>query len=405
MRPRLPSFDRFPFGWAAVVGGVLGLILVRALPLDPHLNPDSWAFEAVARSLLAGRGFTYREPMLTGLDLYAFRAPGYSVFVACGMLLGGLGAVIAMQGALQGVTAALVGLIAGRLAGPRAAWIAFTLRFAWPAAWLHARLEGSELVFELLTVLAAWLAIESVERRSLGAGVLAGLATAASVHTRAVGLGTAVAITVWLCFRFPRVAVAFALAAVVAWAPWPARNAARLHAFVPFSTSGGATTWAGTMGGDVGPAYVWMSQHTNLGELRLDRQCYAFARQNVRANPAAAAKRSLRWALIYLGPIRGRDASMWVHRVAMLAALAALLMPAARRRLALPALVWAAQGGLMLTVAIIDRYRFPAEWCVVVAAAVGLVGLAERLGPRRAGWIAGLALVVCFAGSHLVARR
>ena len=46
------------------------------------------------------------------------------------------------------------------------------------------------------------------------------------------------------------------LACALAWAPWPIRNLAVLHAVVPFTTNGGATAWAGTTDGDVTPAYI-----------------------------------------------------------------------------------------------------------------------------------------------------
>ena len=257
MQLRVPAFDRYPLGWLAVLAAVLGVAVVRLLPLDPHANPDSWAFEAIARSLLAGHGFTYREPMLQGLDLYAFRAPGYSVLVALGLLLGGVGSVIVLQGALNGISAALVGQVAGRLAGPRAAWIAFALRLAWPAGWGYARAETSEILFEFLGVLATWLVIESIERRHVGWSLVAGAACAAAILTRPVGIANAGVLALGLWLRFPRAAVAFALTILVGWAAWPVRNVARLHAFVPFSTLGGATAWAGTTeNGEVGPAFT-----------------------------------------------------------------------------------------------------------------------------------------------------
>ena len=110
------------------------------LHADPYSNPDSRAFEGLARSLLSGQGFVYREPMFPSLPMYAFRSPGYSGFLALGLLLGGVTAAVALQGALNGVAAALVGDLAGRWAGTAGAWIAFALRLAWPAGWFYARL-------------------------------------------------------------------------------------------------------------------------------------------------------------------------------------------------------------------------------------------------------------------------
>ena len=405
MRLRASLFERYPFGWLALASAIAGIVFVRCFPSEPH-QPDSWAFEALARSLLAGRGLTYREPMLPGLDLYAFRAPGYPIFAALGLLFGGVGTVILIQGALCGLSASIVGRIAGQLGGARAAWAAFALRLVWPVAWQYARLEMSETLFEFLGITATWLALLCVERRRVGWALVAGVVAAASMLTRPAGAGTVAAIAAWLAWRHRRGAIAFALAALLVWLPWPIRNYARLHAFVPFSTLGGATTWAGTQPGEiVGPAFEWMSQHTDLGEVALDRHYFALARAEVRSRPWQAAMRMVRWSLLYLGPLRGRDPTLWVQRFAMLAALAAVLLAESRARLALPAMVWAAQGLLLVSVVLIDRYRFPTDWCVIVAAGVGLAGLADRLGTRRAAALAGVSLALCLAGSLLVARH
>lgn len=96
------------------------MVVTLALRIDPMQNPDSLAFAAPARSVLGGHGLRYREALIPGLDLFAFRAPGYPVFVALGLTLGGIGTVIAIQGALNGLSAALVGDIARKLgAGAR----------------------------------------------------------------------------------------------------------------------------------------------------------------------------------------------------------------------------------------------------------------------------------------------
>ncbi len=379
----------------------MGVLVTLALRIDPFLNPDSHAFESLARALLNGQGFKYREPMLPGLDLFAFRAPAYPVFVALGLALGGVGTVIALQGALNGLSAALVGAIAGHLGGVRAAWIAFALRMVWPAAWFQSGLLLSELLYECLAVLATWLVVECIHRRRLSWSVLAGVTTAAAFFTRPVALVLAFALGLWLLLRYRRAAVAFALTVLIAWVPWPIRNAQRLHAFVPTVTNGGALAWCGTAGGEVHPAWEWMAKHLELGEVGLDRHFYDLAYERMRRDPARAVLRSIRWATVYLGPIQGRGGDLWVHRFAMLAALPALLLGAWRRRLALPALIWGGHGALLVPITIIERYRFPTEWCAVIAAALGLVGFAERFGTRRAVVAAGLALALCIVGGLL----
>jgi len=383
---------------------VVGVVVTLALRTDPMLNPDSIAFEALARSLVSGHGLRYREALIPGLDLFAFRAPGYPVFVALGLALGGIGTVIALQGALNGLTAALVGGIARDLGAGRAAWLAFALRLIWPSGWGYSGLLLSELLYEFLTVLATWLVLTSIARRKVSWSILAGACTAFAMLCRPVGLGLAAALAIWLLLKHPRALLPFALAVVVVWAPWPIRNARVLHAFVPFTTNGGATTWAGTTDGRVRPAYDWMGAHVELGEVGFDRHFYALARERMRRDPGHMVRGALARSLVYLGPIRGRSPELWVHRFAMIAALAALGLASVRPALALPGLVWAAQGALLVPTLLFDRYRFPTEWCVIVAAALGLAGMSRRFGAGRALLFSAVALALCVAGSLLLAR-
>lgn len=395
----------YPLGRIALIAAVVGVAVTLGLRIDPMENPDSLAFLALARSLLSGHGFRYQEPLIPGLDLLAFRAFGYPAFAALGMALGGIGAVIAIQGALNGLSAALVGAIARDLHGVRAAWIAFALRMIWPFSWFYSGQFMSETLYEFLSVLASWLVVWSVTRRQIRWSVLAGLPAAAAILCRPVGVGLAAALGLWLLVRFPRAAPAFALAALVTWAPWPVRNALHLHAFVPFTTNGAGTAWVGLSGGVARPAYDWMGAHTELGEIGFDRHFRALNRELVRRDPGAVVSGVAGRAIFYLGPIRGRATMLWVHRFAMLGALAALLLRSARARLLLPGLVWAAQGALLVAILLNDRYRFPTDWCVVVAAAFGVVAVAERFGDRRALLLAGIAAALCIAGSYALTLR
>lgn len=398
-------FETYPLRWIALAAALAGVAITFALRLDPMQNPDSIAFVALAQSVLAGHGLRYQEALIPGLDLFAFRAPGYPLFLAAGLALGGVGAVIAFQGALNGLAAALVGGIARRLGGgPRAAWIAFAIRLVWPASWFYSGLLLSEIFFEFLCILATWLVLESIARRRLGWTVAAGAATVAAILCRPVGLGLALGLGIWLLLRFPRAAGAYAAAVVLLWAPWPIRNAAVLHAPVPFTTNGGATAWAGTTDGDVRPAYDWMGAHVDVGEVGFDRHFKELALQNMRRDPSATVKAALGRAIIYLGPIRSRDGEIWLHRFALLATLTALALGVARRRLALPGMIWAAQGAVMLPIYLIARYRYPTDWCVILAAAFGIVALTERIGARRAGLAVAVALGACIVGTIVLAR-
>src|SRR5262245_23577786 len=91
----------FPLARAGLIAAAVCAIVNVLLGANPYLNMDSHAFEAIARSLLAGRGFVYEEPMLHGLPFLAFRSPGYSTFLALELFVGGVTGAIAIQGALQ----------------------------------------------------------------------------------------------------------------------------------------------------------------------------------------------------------------------------------------------------------------------------------------------------------------
>ncbi len=402
----IPLFRSYRLRWVAPVAAIAGVVITWLVHLDPLQNPDSNAFMALARSLLAGTGLHYREALIPGLDLYAFRAPGYPLFLALGLALGGVGAVVALQGALTGLSAALLGAGAQRLGGSaRVAWIAFALRMAWPAAWGYSGLLLTEVFYEFLNILAIWLVLEGIASRRVAWVVPAAVATTLAILCRPVGLGLAAGLGLWLLLRFRTGALVYAAVALLVFAPWPIRNWNVLHAPVPFTTNGGATAWAGTLPGeDVRPAYDWMGANVAVGEVGFDRHFRELASRNLRADPVRNGRAMLRRAFIYLGPITAREPWLWLHRFAMLGALAALCLSAARRALGLPLVIWAAQGAIMVPIMLFDRYRFPTEWCVVLAAGFGIDALAGRMGARRTAVVAAVALVACVAFSLVRAR-
>lgn len=395
---------RFPVAAVALSAAVAGAIVNLLLGADPYTNMDSHSFEAIARSLLAGTGFVYREPMFPSLPLYAFRSPGYSAFLALGLALGGVTAAVALQGALHGVAAALVGSIAARWAGARGAWLAFAMYLAWPAAWLHAGQLMSESFFTFSTILTVWLVIRAEQHRQPRWAAAAGVVVAVAVLTRPAGLGCAAAVGLWLLWRHPRAAVVFALSAALAWAPWPIRNAARFQTFVPLLTSGGVAAWSVHSHQRPIDAWNWMAQHTERGELGLDRHFRSETVRIVSEDLPGFAHLMARGAFEYLGPLRGRDPNAWLHRFALLALLPAVLWAGWRRRLLLPALVWGVQALVLVPLAMHSRFRFPTEWCVVVAAAIGLQALAVHWGARRAAGLAAGAVLVCIAFTVMLAR-
>lgn len=387
----------YPLGWVALFAAIAGAMLTTLLGRSPFENPDSRAFEAIARSLLAGRGFVYHEPMLPNLPLYAFRSVGYSAFLAA-FLSFGAPVVVAVQGALHGVAAAWLGDIARRLACERAAWIAFLLALVWPASWYYAGQILSESLLEFALISAMWLTMNTGSRRSLVWAAGAGVAGAIAMFTRPTAIGPGIVLLVWLARRFPKGALVMGLTALLVWLPWPIRNYARFGAFVPFQTMGGVALYDSHSDQPPLVAWTFMSKHQEMGELGLERHFRHEALQLIRDDPTAFAYRVARAAIEYTGPILDRRPELWLHRFALFAVIPALLWARSRRRLALPGAFWLVFGLLIIPIVVNVRYRFPLEWCVVLGASIGVVAAWERWGGRRTAFLAagGLAAAIAF---------
>lgn len=400
---RVRAGPGYPLGWVTALAAVVAAFVPSFLHVDPFGNADSRSFEALAQSLLAGRGFVYHEPMFPQLPLYAFRSVGYSAFLAL-FLSFGVPVVVAVQGALHGVSAALLGDVARRMAGTRAAWITFAIALVWPSGWFYAGQVLSEtfLVFTLITTL--WLAMNAAGRRSLGWAAAAGIVGMISIYTRPTGIGPVAVLVAWLALRFPRGALVMAVAAFLLWLPWPIRNYARLGAFVPFQTTAGVNFYNTHSENEPEVAWKFMARHPEMDELELERHFMNETRRIIRADPWGFAGRLGRMAIEYVGPILDRRPEMWFHRFAMLALLPALFIRHWRRRLALPVALWIAFGILILPIAVNVRYRFPLEWCVILAAAFGIVAAWERWGGRRAAMLVGGGLTAAIALTLVLAR-
>ena len=398
------SWPQFNVGWMSLIAAVVCAVVVRLLRMDPYSNPDSHAFMAIARSLLEGKGFVYHEPMFPSVPLYAFRSPGYSAFLAMSLMLGGVTTAVMLQGALSGISAALVGGLARDLAGNRAAWIAFALRLVWLGCWSFAGQVTTESFFEFTMILTVWLAFRAAVTRNPSWAAIAGVVATVSILTRPAGVGPLAAVLVWLVRRFPRGALALAAAMFITWLPWPIRNYAKLHTFVPLLTMGGVALWDSHSENPPIVAWTYMADHPEMGEVGFDRHFSHATVELIRNDPPGFVRRVARATLEYMGPIRDRRLNTWLHRFALLALLAALWWPASRARLKLPAMVWVAFGALIIPIAVNYRYRFPAEWCVMIGAAIGLDVLSERLGGRRTAVLAAVGLAACIAFTIAVGR-
>jgi hypothetical protein len=398
-----------------VIGVLAGACLAFLVTAAPFANPDSLAFEALARSLRAGHRMAYREPMMPGLELRAFRSPGYAIFLA-GVLGLGVGGALAVQGALAGLTAALLGSVAHRLAGSRAAWIAFGSTLLWWQPWRFA----GELMTETLYATLAALLLATLVRRpepasrrndaaipGIAAAGVAGLVAAAAVLVRPTGFGLALAALAWLAARAPRRAAVFALVLAAAWAPWPLRNARVLNGFVPSLTSGGLNAWNGNTGRPIAEGWRLQAAESARGELGLDRMFWDLTRAEARAHPGAVLRRVAVRIVAFVAPPAPDRWQWWLTMLWPLALLAGFHAwfgaPAWRAGFALAALAWALQGAVALATVMNDRYRYPTDGLVVLAGALGAETLMARFGTRT-GVLIGAALGLATLGLTTLLR-
>ncbi|HEX5502673.1 MAG TPA: glycosyltransferase family 39 protein [Thermomicrobiales bacterium] len=269
--------------------------------LAPHAGwlGDEREYYSAAAILADGRGFAFIDQSLW------VRPPLYVV------LLGGLFRVfgpgrtpvwlaqVALSTATVGLVYALGRLAFGRRAAARtvAALCAVYLPFA-----VYCRLLLSETLFNFLFVGACVALVWHARRGGRWPLVLAGLALGLGVLTRGIALPFLAAVPVWFVALYGRrgawrrVAASSAVVvgvALVAVAPWTARNALAYHRLVPVDTTGGYNFWLGAMDGrNAGQIADTLGAVPNQG----DRQLVAY-RQGwdvVRADPGAYLAKSVK---------------------------------------------------------------------------------------------------------------
>jgi 4-amino-4-deoxy-L-arabinose transferase-like glycosyltransferase len=398
---------------------VVGAILLAALGLrlayvavtpDYAIVHDARGYDEHAQSIARGEGFSER---LTGQPT-AFRPPGYSYLLGGAYRLFGAQAeadrirVARILGAVLGTLGvALIGVLANRIWGRRIALTAMVLATLYvPSLFVATAIMTEQLfVVFMLAALAVALALKDSPhpyRLAVAAGLLAGLA----VLTRPNGmiLLAPLAFAAWRSSW--RTAAILVAVAIVTVAPWTARNARELHAFVPVTTQLG---WAlaGTYNDDArndreNPA-SWRAlfhvaelraidrRHRGEPEAERERRWRAFGLEYIGEHPTYVAQ------VVYWNTRRLLDLASWDwsrHTASTVSVtpgwsdvgvvcfwLFAVLALFARRVREAPAYVWAVPLLMYVSVVLLasetPRYRAALDPFLILLAALALQRLQE----------------------------
>lgn len=406
----------------------LGLALRVGLILaTPHYQAiyDAGDYVRLARQIAGGHDMTTYAPTWHH-GWAAFRPPGYPLFLAGVVKLGGGLTWMRLAGALLGTASVgLFGLLGRELFDRRAGLAAMAIAAVYPSFVLLDSVLYSEVLFLPLLLSALLCAIRAVRRASWWWAVGAGAMSGAVAEVRPNGFLVIVAVVViaipalakgrhtdrgsvvirWL---LPAAATGFAMLLVMT--PWTVRNEVRLHAFIP-STDAAGFDLAGTFNaadardgaypGTLVPPTLVQQYRPIFADVALDEpqinaalgreaRTYAehhpgFVAKVMAANtartfgvsqPSWAASQA---ALMNIGRATGYA---WWFGWWLLVAAGLLGIRRAWRRIPIGLVVLAVVFWVptSLTAAGDPRYREPVEVAVVLVAALGL---AELIGRHR----------------------
>ncbi len=217
-------------------------------------TPDSLVYGDFAKNWL--RYHVYGMSFPNGPVAADFRLPGYPAYLAFCFLVAGIdhyGAACVGQVFVDLGTCFVIAALAWRMAGERAArWaLAFAALCLFVANYAAAALtETWSIFFTALALLAATHGVDALEDKALSLRPWAwcGLAIGMSVLLRPDGGMLAVALCVWLGWRFLRshakarvflAAVLVGVCTLVPLVPWTVRNAITMREFKPLPSATG----------------------------------------------------------------------------------------------------------------------------------------------------------------------
>jgi 4-amino-4-deoxy-L-arabinose transferase-like glycosyltransferase len=403
---------------AVIAAGALAarLAVVAATPGYRPVHDDA-SYARVARALLIFGRYPRHQLPAGGWQAGAYRPPGWPGMLWATWRVAGRSLLAGrlVEAVIGAAAAVLVAIVATQLFDPRTGLAAGLLAAFSPLALAVGASLESETLFTALVLGATAAALAARNRGQLRWGLAAGALAGLAALTRINGLlaiGAIAVLAVPAASRgrariVPAVAVALVGLAVVA--PWTARNAVRLHAFVPVSTETG-NTLAGTYNVvSMHHGARWMEpRHTGAyraiyrryGGAKNDEELQRAVLRWVGHHPAypleVAAANTGRllgltgpaWAALSLRTMSladGMRAPLWAG-VLVGWALAAGGMWTARRR-DVPAGLWLLLAVLFVPIALVNselRLAAPAHALALVFAGLAVARLSESA--RFPGW-------------------
>ncbi len=336
---------------------------------DPNLWFYNQASElgCIAHSINTGHGFASPFCGVTGPT--AFLAPGYPLLVALTFRLFGeysaasTATLISMQLLFGLLILVALMLLTRRVFGARTANIAGTICAVSPTmVWLPVLFWETSLSILFLTSALA-LAIHCIDSPKRSNWAAMGLLCALAILVNPALMLTLAAILLWIVWQthaakqsLAHPALTVAVATLV-FAPWPIRNQAVLHTFIPLRSNLGYELWQGNHPGSNGGFSpdlhlnvnrIERSRYIELGEVAYMREKSAQAMSAIEADPARFAQLSLgRFARFWTGVTVRKNSAVVIASLSLttvLAIVGLLLLlrtqPAFAVLLALPFLIF-----------------------------------------------------------------
>jgi 4-amino-4-deoxy-L-arabinose transferase-like glycosyltransferase len=241
---------------AAVAGLAVRLAFGLLYWVHKPLTHDEREYLSLARSVAAGRGFTYEPDHEAGTTQHFGRAPAYPLLLAT---IGAGGRsydaaplrVKVAQSIAGAVGVWVIGMLAWRIAGATAGSVASWIAAVYPPLVWIAAYVLTEAVYSTLALGTALLlnrAIDTADdgRRSTAWTIAAGAVCGLAILVRPAMLFFLPVATLWLLARRQAARAALlAVAALLVVAPWTVRNYRTYGRIVLVAAEGGVTFWTG----------------------------------------------------------------------------------------------------------------------------------------------------------------